>query len=242
MTLSSTPGETALVPAAPLHNIQSFIDRVVDGEDPNIYQELLVFLNLAEGALDSKSDEALLELQQTIYDALDRAEQEGIKSVGQKTVLKELLVTGPELRRCLYVIFEQGLRRIFGGSKSFESHSEDSAYRAAAVELVKILEAGGNLDEMRREVLTIMSRCNKGIKDTRAAARDALLSAGGHPGIDSGQDVDFRGGVCPEGRSLASGIGELKTTDDDAFADLTAEEKDGLSKFLAGMPKLDVNS
>lgn len=232
--------EKALVSAAPLHNIQSFIDRIVDGEDPNIYQELLVFLNLNERALDTKSDEAFLDLQQKIYDALDEAEGGGIKSAGQKTVLRNLLITGPELRRCLNVIFEQGLRRIFEGGRSFGSHSEDSAYRAAAVELVKILEAGGNSDEMRHEVLTIMSRCKRDIVDTRAAVSADLLSAAGHPGIHPGQDVDVRGTVCAEGRAIFSGISELKTTDGESFADLTPEEEAGLEKFLAGMPKLDV--
>lgn len=241
MTLSVHEHKT-LVLAAPLHDIQSFINRIVDGEDPNIYQELLVFLNLDEGALDPKSDEALLDLQQKIYDALDEAEREGIKAVGQKTVLRNLLITGPELRRCLNVIFEQSLRKIFGGSRSFESHSEDSAYRAAAVELVKILEAGGNSDEMRREVLKIMFRCNRGIADTRAAVSADLLSVAGHPGIDPGQDINFRSMVCPQGRSLASGINELKTTDNDSFVDLTPEEEADLGKFLAGMPKLDVKS
>lgn len=241
MTLSSVSENKALVPAAPLHNIQSFIDRIVDGEDSNIYQELLVFLNLDAGDLDSKSDEALLSLQQTIYDALDRAEKEGVKSVGQKTVLRNLLVTGPELRRCLYVIFEQALRKIFGGSKSLGSHSEDSAYRRAAMKIVEILERGGNTDEMRKAIFEEILVCKKGVEGTRQEVRVDLLSGGGHPGIHLGEDVDFRSMVCPQGRSLASGISELKTTDD-VFADLTAEEEGDLSKFLAGMSKLDVKS
>ncbi len=233
------PKEQALVPFVPFNDLRDLINAIVDDATCSTLDKVVRFFNLNMDSLSRRSWGAITALVNEIDTEVSVAVAAGRKKTGQKGAVRRLLADEPPLRRCLKVIIEERLREILGTRASSPS-DEDAAIRKAAQEIVRAMEDGSDVPGMRGRVKEIMTKHGRTIGRVRDAVRDEISGTSGHPGIEPDRDIDFRSMVCTEGKSIASGIGELKTTDADTFDGLKAKGERDLKEFLARLPKVSV--